>query len=122
MSTATKVKQTRMMSGDELSADDAWATLRRMGLKAIARDSFVRFRYADGFSHARALALQICLSVIPAVIAFVGLSATLHHEGGGQALQGILERVTPGASRDIVRAALDTGRARAQDEDRKSVV
>ncbi len=87
-----------------------------MGFKAIARDSFVRFRYADGFSHARALALQVCLSVIPAVIAFVGLSATLHHEGGGQVLQGILERVTPGASRDIVRTALDTGRARAQDD------
>ncbi|MBS2963167.1 YihY/virulence factor BrkB family protein [Actinocrinis puniceicyclus] len=104
------------MSGDELSADDAWSTLRRAGVKAVGRDAFIRFRYADGFSHARALALQVCLSVIPAVIAFVGLSAMLHHEGGGQALEGILERVTPGASRKIVRAALETGRARAQDD------
>lgn len=116
MSTARKVAQTRKMSGDELSADDAWVTLRRVGVKAIARDSFVRFRYADGFSHARALALQVCLSVIPAVIAFVGLSATMHHEAGGQVLQGVLERITPGASRQIVSAALDTGRARAQDD------
>jgi len=116
MSTATKVKQTRLMSGDELSADDAWATLKRAGVGSIARDAFIRFRYADGFSHARALAFQVCLSVIPAVIAFVGLSATLHHEGGGQVVESVLVRITPGASEEIVRNALATGRARGQDD------
>ena len=116
MSTATKVPQTRLMSGDELSADDAWATLRRRRLTSIVRDSFVRFRYADGFSHARALAFQVCLSVIPAVIAFVGLSATLHHGGAGQVFEGVLERITPGASEQVVRNALETGRARGQDD------
>lgn len=114
MSTATKVPQTNLMSGDELSADDAWATLRRTGVKALIRDSFIRFRYADGFSHARALALQVCLSVIPIVIAFVGLSATVHHEGGGQVLEDVLERVTPGASQQVVRTALESGRARGE--------
>jgi YihY family inner membrane protein len=104
------------MSGDELSADDAWVTLRRTGLGSIVRDSFVRFRYADGFSHARALAFQVCLSIIPAVIALVGLSATLHREGAGQVLEGVLERITPGASQQIVRNALETGRARGQDD------
>lgn len=116
MSTATKVAQTRLMSGDELSADDAWATLRRTGLGSIVRDSFVRFRYADGFSHARALAFQVCLSVIPTVIALVGLSATLHRDGVGQVLEGVLERITPGASQQVVRTALETGRARGQDD------
>jgi YihY family inner membrane protein len=116
MSTAAKVAQTRLMSGDELSADDAWVTLRRTGLGSILRDSFIRFRYADGFSHARALAFQVCLSVIPAVIAIVGLSATLHRDGGGQVLEGVLERITPGASEEIVRNALATGRARGQDD------
>ena len=116
MSTATKVAQTRLMSGDELSADDAWVTLRRRGLTSILRDSFIRFRYADGFSHARALAFQVCLSVIPAVIAFVGLSATLHRAGGGQVLEGVLERITPGASVEIVRNALQNSRARGQDD------
>jgi len=116
MSTATKVAQTRLMSGDELSADDAWVTLRRTGLGSILRDSFIRFRYADGFSHARALAFQVCLSIIPAVIAIVGLSATLHRGGGGQVLEGVLERITPGASEQIVRNALETGRARGQDD------
>ncbi|HEU5425727.1 MAG TPA: YihY/virulence factor BrkB family protein [Actinocrinis sp.] len=116
MSTATKVAQTRLMSGDELSADDAWVTLRRTGPGSILRDSFIRFRYADGFSHARALAFQVCLSVIPAVIAFVGLSATLHRDGGGQVLEGVLERITPGASEQIVRNALQTGRVRGQND------
>ena len=116
MSTATKVAQTRLMSGDELSADDAWVTLKRAGVRSIARDSFIRFRYADGFSHARALALQVCLSAIPAVIAIVGLSATLHHESGGQVVERVLERITPGASEQIVRTALATGRARGQDD------
>jgi YihY family inner membrane protein len=112
MSTATKVPQTRLMSGDELSAEDAWATLRRTGIPALMRDSFIRFRYADGFSHARALAFQVCLSVIPMVIAIVGLSSTLHHEAGGQVLEDVLERITPGASQQVVRTALESSRAR----------
>ena len=116
MSTAAKVAQTRLMSGDELSADDAWVTLRRTGLGSIARDSFVRFRYADGFSHARALAFQVCLSVIPTVVAFVGLSATLHRDGGGQVLEAVLEHITPGASVQTVHNALATSRARGQDD------
>ena len=112
MSTATKVPQTRLMAGDELSAEDAWATLRRTGTPALVRDSFIRFRYADGFSHARALALQVCLSVIPMFIAFVGLSTTLHRQGGGLVLEDVLERITPGASQQVVRTALDSSRAR----------
>lgn len=51
MGTATKVPETRDMTGDELSADEALASLRRYGRWPLLRDSFVRFRYADGFSH-----------------------------------------------------------------------
>ena len=40
------------------------------------KDAFVRFRYGDGFSHSRALALQLVLSLIPLGIAFIGLSST----------------------------------------------
>lgn len=114
MSTATKVPQTHLMPGDDLSADDAWATLRRGGFGSLVRDSFRRFRYADGFSHARALALQVCLSVIPTVIAFVGLSATLHREGGGLVVEDVLVRITPGASEQVVRTALESSRARGE--------
>lgn len=57
MGTATKVPETRDMRGEELSADEALTALRRYGRWALLRDSFVRFRYADGFTHSRALAL-----------------------------------------------------------------
>ncbi|WP_146173757.1 hypothetical protein [Saccharothrix carnea] len=55
----------------------AWQTLRKHGGVTLVKDAFVRFRYGDGFSHARALGLQISLAAIPLVIAFVGLSRTL---------------------------------------------
>lgn len=106
MSTATKVPQTRDMSGDELSADDAWATLRRIGKRRLLRDAFVRFRYADGFSHSRALALQVCLAVVPLVIALFGLSTTLHHAAPGRVLAQVIDQLTPGAGQPLVRQAL----------------
>jgi uncharacterized BrkB/YihY/UPF0761 family membrane protein len=53
------------MDGEELSAEDAWGTLRRYGGWQLVRDSVTRFRYGDGMTNARALAFQICLSVIP---------------------------------------------------------
>ena len=62
MSTATRVPETITISGDELSADDAVTTLRRYGRWKLVKNSFIRFRYADGFTNARALALQLCLS------------------------------------------------------------
>ncbi|HEX4791916.1 MAG TPA: YihY/virulence factor BrkB family protein [Actinospica sp.] len=114
MSTATKVPQTRDMSGDELSAEDAWALLRRGGIRTLLRDSFLRFRYADGFSHSRALALQICLSTFPLVIALFGLSTTLHHDAPGQVLAAVLDRITPGASQPLVRQALADAQADGQ--------
>jgi YihY family inner membrane protein len=114
MSTASRVPETRLMSGDELSAEDAWATLRGIGPGTLLRDSFLRFRYADGFSHARALALQICLSAIPLAIAFVGLSATLHRQDAGQVVQEVLERITPGTSRQVMRTALESSQAHGQ--------
>lgn len=106
MGTATKVPQTRTMPGDELSADDAWRTLKRTGEWALARDSFRRFRYADGFSHSRALALQVLLAAIPGAIAAVGLSATLHQSKVGEVVQRTLSGLTPGSTKEVVNQAL----------------
>ena len=107
MSTTTKVPQTRTMSGEELSADDAWRTLRRTGTGTLLRDAFLRLRYGDGFSHARALALQMALTAIPGLIALVGVAQTAHDARWGQALQDTIERVTPPASRAAVHQALE---------------
>jgi YihY family inner membrane protein len=90
------VPQTRTMSGAELSADDAWAALRRYGGWHCARDSLVRFRYGDGMSHSRALAFQICLSIIPGAIALVGLSSVTDQEQLGHVLELTLSRLAPG--------------------------
>ncbi|GAB3802764.1 hypothetical protein GCM10027605_23270 [Micromonospora zhanjiangensis] len=77
MSSTQPVPETRLMADDELSADDAWQTLRRHGGWHLLRDAFVRFRYGDGFSHARALGLQLCLAVVPFLIALTGLITDL---------------------------------------------
>ena len=97
MSTATRVPETVTISGDELSADDAVTTLRRYGRWKLVKNSFIRFRYADGFTNARALALQFCLAFIPLIIAVVGLSSALHHEKFGRVVTQTLTQVLPGS-------------------------
>ncbi|MFI0719620.1 YihY/virulence factor BrkB family protein [Streptomyces sp. NPDC021224] len=113
MGTATRVPQTHDMPEDELSADEAMAALRRHGRLPLVRDSFVRFRYADGFSHARALALQIVLAVIPLAIAFVGLSTALHGESLGRVAELTIRRLAAGPSEQVVEDALARSREHA---------
>ncbi|MGW5327594.1 YihY/virulence factor BrkB family protein [Streptomyces sp. NPDC004014] len=115
MGTATKVPETRDMSGEELSGDEAWAALRRYGGWSLLRDAFVRFRYADGFSHSRALALQTVLALVPLTIAFVGLSSVLHTEGVGRLAELTVHRIARGPSAGVVDDALARGRRTAGD-------
>ncbi|MEU8794896.1 YihY/virulence factor BrkB family protein [Streptomyces sp. NPDC048643] len=115
MGTATKVPVTRDMSGEELSADDALVSLRRYGSWRLVRDSFVRFRYADGFSHSRALALQMVLAVIPLAIAFVGLSAAVHTENIGKVAELTIHQLAAGPSAEVVDDALRRSRHKAGD-------
>jgi YihY family inner membrane protein len=106
MSTATRVPETITLSGDELSADDALTTLRRYGRWNLVKNSFIRFRYADGFTNARALALQLCLSFIPLIIAVVGLSSALHQGKVGQVIVQTVAGVLPGTAKgDVVEQA-----------------
>jgi len=96
MGTSTRVPETITISGDELSADDAMTALRRYGRWNLVKNSFIRFRYADGFSHARALAMQLCLSFIPLIIALVGLASAVHQQKLGQVIIQTLSGVLPG--------------------------
>jgi YihY family inner membrane protein len=111
MSSTEPVPETRMMPGDELSADDALEALRHYGRWPLLRDAFVRFRYGDGFSHSRALALQLCLAIVPFLIALSGLATDLGAEEGGQVVADTVLALTPGASEPLVRDLL-------QDDDR----
>jgi YihY family inner membrane protein len=77
------------------------ATLRRAGPWRLLADAFTRFRYGDGFSHARALALHTCLSLIPLAIALIGLASASGHRAVGTAAGQVLLRLTPGKG-DVV--------------------
>ncbi|MET7455724.1 YihY/virulence factor BrkB family protein [Streptomyces sp. NPDC005574] len=116
MGTAVHVPQTRDMIGDELSGDEALTALRHYGGLRLLRDSFARFRYADGFTNARALGFQVVLGLVPFTVALVGLATSVHTEGVGRIIEHTLGRIVPGASADVVEDALN-GTRRSADGD-----
>ncbi|MEW2076275.1 YihY/virulence factor BrkB family protein [Streptomyces sp. NPDC012403] len=116
MGTVVHVPQTRDMIGEELSGDEAFAALRHYGGLRLLTDSFARFRYADGFSNARALAFQVVLGLVPFTVALVGLATSVHTEGVGRVIELTLGRIVPGASADIVEDAFEGTRRSAHDD------
>jgi YihY family inner membrane protein len=76
MSSATHVPETSHLA-EELDLKDARAALRRCGTWRFVSDAYVRFRYGDGFSSARALAFQLCLALVPLVIVLQGVTSLL---------------------------------------------
>lgn len=109
MSSTKLVPETRLMTQEELSADDAWHTLRRHGGWCLLRDAFIRFRYGDGFSHARAFAFQLCLAVVPFLIALTGLISDLGVDEGGKVVADTVLAITPGQSESMVQELLADG-------------
>ena len=104
MSTATTVPPTRDLEGDE-----AAETLRETGRVSLIRDSFVRFRYADGFTNARALAFQLVLTMVPALIAVVGLGRVLGQGEFSRILSETISDVSPGPAGEVLTRALRSG-------------
>lgn len=103
--------------GEELSADDAWHTVRRYHLGQLFSTAFVRFRYGDGFSHARAFALQLALAAVPLVIAGAGLATALGAESIAEVVARTVVAISPGSSdallADVI-AADDEGSERGE--------
>ena len=108
MSTATSVPSTFGLEGD-----DALATLRETGRRQLALDAFDRFRAADGFSHARALAFQFALTIVPALITIVGLATALDQDTFTRVVRDVLADLAPGAAGDLITEALQQGSASA---------
>jgi YihY family inner membrane protein len=104
MSTATQVPETY-----ELEGDDALRTLRLTGWGKLAKDSFQRFRAADGFSHARALAFQVTLALLPAVIATVGLATAVQASRFRQLVVQTVDRMAPGPAGQVITEAVEQG-------------
>lgn len=107
MTTARTVPVTTEMDGDELDVEDAWNVVRRTGLVRLFTDAFLRFRYGDGFSHSRALALQAALAVVPFMLALTGLAADIDEERPARVLAKTIDAVSPGAgTRDALSSAV----------------
>ena len=104
MSTAARVPETH-----ELEGDDALETLRETGIAKLLRDSFVRFRFADGFSHSRALAFQLVLTFFPSVIALVALGHALGQETFSRVLTDTVRELAPGPAGQVVTQAFAQG-------------
>ena len=109
MSSVRAVPETELMSGALLSADDAWHTVRRYGLRHLLTAGFTRFRYGDGFSHARAFALQLALAAVPLVIAGAGLARALGGESLGEVVALTVVAVSPGNSDALVADVVGAG-------------
>ena len=106
MSTATSVPSTFGLEGD-----DALETLRATGRRRLALDAFDRFRAADGFSHARALAFQFALTLVPALITVIGLATALDQDTFTRVVRDVLADLAPGAAGDLITEALRQGSA-----------
>jgi len=112
MTTAAAVPRTH----GELEGDEAFETLRRRGHRRLLLDSVTRFRAGDGFSHSRALAFQITLTLLPALIAVVGLAEALDQETFRRVVEETVTTLAPGAAGDLLTEALQQGTTSARQE------
>jgi YihY family inner membrane protein len=115
MTTARTVPVTTEMDGDELDAEDAWRLVRHHGLHRVAVAAFVRFRYGDGFTNSRALALQACLAVVPFLLALTGLAADLDQERPARVVAETIAQVSPGAGGGDALAGAVDGRSSSEE-------
>ncbi|HEX2128977.1 MAG TPA: YihY/virulence factor BrkB family protein [Solirubrobacterales bacterium] len=104
MSTATHVPTTH-----DLEGDDALGIVREAGLGRLLRDSYIRFRYADGFSHSRALAFQFTLTLVPSLIAIVGLARAAGEPEFGEVVATTLRELAPGPAGDVLGSTIEHG-------------
>ena len=118
MTTASEVPLTR----GELEGDEALETLGRTGRRRLLADAVTRFRAADGFSHSRALAFQFTLTLLPALIAVVGLAAALGQEDFTRVVRDTIRDLTPGAPGDILTEALRHGSQRGHESGETALI
>ncbi len=108
VSTATRVPETW-----ELTGDHARRTLMQTGRVNLVRNAFVRFRAADGFSHARSLAFAIALVLVQGLVAIVGFAAAFGDLEVSRVIVDTIQNAVPGPAgqvlTDAVRQANEVG-------------
>lgn len=102
MSTASHVKETWALSGD-----DARETLVSTGRIALLKDAIVRLRAADGTTHARGLAFSISLVVVQGLVVVVGMTVAIGSSALRQLLLDTIQASAPGPMSDILTTAVD---------------
>ncbi len=102
MSTATRVPETRGLTGD-----DARKLLASTGRLALLRDSYTRLRAADGFSHARSLAFTVSLVLVQGLIVLVGLASAVGTKGVIRAVIDAIQSTVPGPASNVLTNAVE---------------
>ncbi len=88
---------------------DVVETARRSGVWDLLRRALTRFRYADGFSYARAVAFQLVLTLIPGAMFVVGLAAWMGDGRLQSILRAMAESLAPGPAGQIVLRVFEQG-------------
>lgn len=108
MSAVSRVPVVTDPAHGALTARHALRAVADRGPWTLLRASLHRFRFGDGFSHSRALGFQFALSVLPLLIAFLGVTRLLEIPSLRSVLRRTVLELTPGASEPLVRDALPT--------------
>jgi YihY family inner membrane protein len=101
MGTVATVPETR-----HLGPGDARDQLRRPGTVRLLTGAALRFRAADGTTYARALGHSSLLTLIPALIAVIGLVSVFDLPGFRRVLEDAAASFAPGPAGSILREAL----------------
>jgi YihY family inner membrane protein len=104
MSTASTVPETYGLDGER-----ALQTIRKAKVGLLARDAGSRLRWADGFSHSRAMAFQVVLTLIPGVIVLVALTSELRWESLAASIVSLTRSLAPGPAGDVFNSAFGQG-------------
>jgi YihY family inner membrane protein len=104
LSTASAVPETYSLEGD-----DAMKTLGEVGWWRLSKDSFNRFRTADGFSHTRATAHAAVLTAFPVLITVIGVASVFHLETFSNVLEQTLLQLAPGPAGKLLSTAFREG-------------
>jgi YihY family inner membrane protein len=102
MSTAAPVQETWGLTGD-----DARKALADTGRLRLLRDAFVRFRAADGFSHARSLAFVTSLVLVQGLVVVVGLAASFGDRAVSRVVVRTIDSAAPGPAGRLLADAVE---------------
>jgi YihY family inner membrane protein len=105
VSTATRVPETW-----ELTGDDARKTLLETGRVRLVADAYTRLRYADGFTHARALAFSMSLVFVQGLIAVVGFATAFGSLEISRVIVDTIENAMPGLAGELLTDAVQQAR------------